>query len=101
MSEHAELGWCIVELMGHRRLGGVVTEQEIGGTSFLRIDVPAMTGTLATQFVAPQAVYCLTPTTEDMARAVAQLSVVAPVKRWELLSGPTEHPLDELAQRES
>ena len=33
-------GWAILELMGHRRLGGLVTEQEIAGAAFLRIDVP-------------------------------------------------------------
>ena len=32
--------WCILELFGHRRLGGYVTEQEIGGVSFIRIEVP-------------------------------------------------------------
>jgi hypothetical protein len=100
MSEHADLGWCILELMGHRRLGGFVTEEEIGGTSFLRIDVPSTKGTLATQYVSAQSIYCITPTTEAMARAVAQLSVVAPVKRWELLSGTVDHPPDAVEETE-
>jgi hypothetical protein len=34
-------GWVILELMGHRRLAGYLSEQQIGGASFLRIDVPS------------------------------------------------------------
>jgi hypothetical protein len=36
-----ELGWCILELMGHRKMGGYVREQEVAGAGFLRIDVPS------------------------------------------------------------
>ena len=45
-------GWVILELMGHRRLAGFLREQEIGGASFLRLDVPGTTGKklIATQF---------------------------------------------------
>ena len=31
--------WCIVELMGHRKLAGLCTEQVIAGNTMLRIDV--------------------------------------------------------------
>jgi len=80
-------GWCILELMGHRRLGGHVREQEIAGAGFLRIDVPGTVGEpeiVATQFYPPSSVYCLTPTTEEVARAVAKGNRPAPVHRWEL-----------------
>lgn len=33
-------GWAILELMGHRRLGGYVSEATVAGAGFLRIDVP-------------------------------------------------------------
>ncbi len=32
--------WCVVEIMGHKKFAGFVTEQSVGGTSFVRIDVP-------------------------------------------------------------
>lgn len=83
--------WAILELMGHRRLAGKVTEQEIAGARFIRIDVPGPGGTAATQFYAPGAVYAITPTTEEMARAVAQISQPEPVTRWELSGLLTTH----------
>ena len=77
-------GWAILELMGHRRLAGYVREQEIAGTGMLRIDVPGEAGYVATQFYSPAALYCLTPTTEEIARAVAKRAQPEPVQRWEL-----------------
>lgn len=86
MSEPLQ-GWFIVELMGHRRLAGWVTEQTIAGAGFLRVDVPGIgtdDGKVATQFFAPSSVYAMTPTTEAMARRVALDCRVEPVKEWEL-----------------
>lgn len=83
--------WVVLELMGHRRLAGFLTEQEIAGNSFLRLDIPGQQGT--TQWYSPSAVYAITPTTEDIARAVAATSQPAPVQRWELPAArdETEH----------
>lgn len=77
-------GWAILELMGHRRLGGYVAEATVAGAGFLRIDVPGEDGPEATQFYSPSSVYCLTPVTEAMARAVAARNQPQPVQRWEL-----------------
>ena len=95
-------GWAIVELMGHRRLAGYVTEREIAGQPFLRLDIAgpphpeddeddgpavALKGGFeggVTQFYSPQAVYCITPTTQDIAVAIGRRSRPAPVQRFEL-----------------
>jgi hypothetical protein len=82
-------GWAILELMGHRRLAGYVREQNVAGAGFLRIDVPdpkedAERPFSATQLYAPGAIYCITPTTEDIACRLARASQPAPVSRWEL-----------------
>lgn len=78
-------GWAILELMGHRKLAGMLSEQEIAGGAFLRIDIPGTDGQpSATQFYAPAAVYAITPTTEEIARAVATYHQPQPVTRWEL-----------------
>jgi len=83
-------GWCILELMGHRRLGGYVTEAVIAGAGLIRIDVPGLRPgeTAATQFYSPSARYCLTPTTEAIARALAASAQPQPVQRWELPASP-------------
>ena len=79
-------GWAILEVeqMGRRRLGGYVAEAAVAGAGFLRIDVPGEEEPEATQFYSPSSVYCLTPVTEEMARAVAARSRPRPVQRWEL-----------------
>lgn len=86
-------GWTILELMGHRRLGGYVTEVNLAGAGFLRIDVPGAEGApVATQYYPPSSVYCLTPTSEAMAKAVAVHNQPQPVSRWELPQpAPTPH----------
>lgn len=102
MSEKTDTfeGWAILELMGHRRLAGYVTEQEIAGAGMLRIDVPGEGEEVqATQFYSPSSLYCLTPVTEEVARGLAARTRPAPVQRWELPAPrgpePREDPDDE------
>jgi hypothetical protein len=85
-SEEKFAGWAILELMGHRRLGGFVQEATLAGGAFLRIDVPgdADGEVHSTQFYSPGSVYCLTPVTEEAAKIVARSSRPAPVHTWEL-----------------
>jgi len=85
--------WVIIELMGHRRLGGHLSEQEIAGRGFLRLDIPGDPPT--TQYYSPSAVYCITPTTEGIARAVAAGARPAPVQRWELEPARTDNEADD------
>lgn len=87
MSEPFE-GWAVLELMGHRRIAGKLTEQTGGCfAGLLRIDIPGPgpgEAIVATQFYSSAAVYCITPTTEEIARAVAAKSQPEPVHEWEL-----------------
>lgn len=62
--------FAILELMGHARLAGRVTEQTIGGHAFIRVDVPAIEGQPGfTRYLGPGAIYSLTLVTEAIARA--------------------------------
>ena len=79
--------WAILELMGHRRLAGKVTESEIGGALFVRIDIPGREGWKTTQFYSAAAIYCITPTSEAIAREVAAMSSGEPVHAWEFNRG--------------
>lgn len=76
--------WAFLELMGHRKLAGLVQEVEIASSKLLRIDVPTPEGKTITQFYSPAAVYCITPTTEEMVRAYANRNSPEPVHRYEL-----------------
>lgn len=93
-------GWAVVEMLGHRRLGGRVSQVEMYGTALLRVDVPGEDGEIvATQLVGGQSIYALTPCSEEAARAVARRNQVEPVARWELpaLAAPGQQPQTELA----
>lgn len=88
MSESFE-GWAVLELMGHRRMGGYVREAALAGGSFLRIDVPEDdAGKPFTQFYPPASVYCLTPCSEEAARGVARINRPEPVHAYELRQLP-------------
>jgi len=78
------IGWAIVELLGHVRLAGRVSEEEHFGAKLGRLDIPMAGGGFTTQFFGGSAVYRLTPVTEVIARAVAERNQPEPVSRWEL-----------------
>jgi hypothetical protein len=90
-----EIGWAVLELMGHRRLAGYIRPVELGGSVLLRIDVPKPETVseagpwAATQFYSPHAVYCITPCTMETAIRTAGVGKVEPVSRWELPAAPT------------
>lgn len=76
-------GWGILELMGHVRLAGRITEETHFGACLGRIDVPKDNG-FTTQYFSGGSIYRLTPTTEEIARSVAANNQPEPVHRWEL-----------------
>jgi hypothetical protein len=81
-------GFAIVELMGHVRVAGWVTEEELFGTKLGRVDIPDVTADLtggarptevhATQYFNGSALYRLTPCDEATARELAAYSQPRP-----------------------
>lgn len=96
--------WAIVDVMGHQRYVGKVTEQVIAGCGFIRIDIPATDKAEAwTKLVGTGSIYAITPVAEQVARKAATRQA-APVQAWELqpklqraLPGMTDggRPLDD------
>jgi hypothetical protein len=77
--------WALVELFGHQKIVGKVTEATMAGGAFLRVDVPAFNGSQAfTRFYSPGAVYSINPVSEDVARGLAERYRLEPVSRYEL-----------------
>lgn len=60
--------WGILELMGHVRLAGRITEEERFGGKMGRIDIPSGEG-FVTQFFNASSIYRLTPTPREIALA--------------------------------
>lgn len=96
MGENGFSGWAIVELFGHNRIAGEISEQEIAGASFVRVDVPAVGSQPAfTKYYHPSAVYAITPTDERTATVAAEHFLCRPIDRWSLpdpraLPGPDD-----------
>lgn len=76
--------WAILELLGHVRTAGRITEVTLFGAAMGRIDIPTPDGGMITQFFGGGSVYRMTPTTEEIARVVALSNQPAPVYRFEL-----------------
>ena len=87
MSEKQEKfeAWGLLELFGHQRLAGLLTEQNIGGCHFIRIDVPAVKDVQGyTRFFSNGAIYGMTILTEEVARAMAENMLARPVQAYEM-----------------
>lgn len=79
--------WGVVEVMGHQTYAGRVTEQTVGGQAFVRVDVPAVGETPAfTKLFGSGSIYCITPTSEDVARRMAAQVIKTPVYLYDVPS---------------
>lgn len=77
--------FCIVELMGRQVIAGRVTEQVIGGSAFVRVDVPECNGIPAfTKFYGASAIYAMTPCSEATANAAVVGLRQKPVNIYQL-----------------
>ena len=77
-----ESQWCIVELLGHVKLAGKLSEVEKFGVKLGRLDIPQGDG-FVTRLFGGSSVYCITPVTEAVARHVVKQITVAPVSPWD------------------
>jgi len=94
MSEETFESWAVVELFGHQRMAGLVTEQTVGGCAFVRVDVPTDdgAGVLYTRLLGQGAIYAINIVSEQVAREAAKRLQTRPVYGYEIprLAGPRE-----------
>lgn len=77
--------WALIEVMGHSRYAGRVTEQAVGGCNFVRVDVPAFEGHPAfTKLLGQSSIFAITPVSEQVARGMAQQFRNSPVSVYDL-----------------
>lgn len=76
--------WGIIELFGHQKMAGKVTEQTVGGSALIRIDVPNTDRQPAfTRFLNMSAIYAINPVTEEVATASANSINSQPINVWD------------------
>lgn len=77
--------WALVELMGHQRIAGLVSEVNLAGKGFIRVDVPNQKGEIIfSRFYAPDAIYCVSPTDRQIAIGLAAKCASRPVNIYDL-----------------
>lgn len=75
--------FCLVELFGHQRIAGKVTEQVIAGTGFIRVDVMRVGDQPEyTKMFGPSAIYSITPVNEETCLALVKALREPPVSPW-------------------
>lgn len=85
MNEEKFDQWCIVEIMGHVRIAGKCSEQNIAGSNLLRVDVPETDSQPAfTRFYGGSSIYAIHPVTEYLARDMAKRFEHKPLQVYEI-----------------
>jgi hypothetical protein len=103
--------WAIVEVMGHSRFAGLLTEATLGGSGFIRLDVPEIpelamrdyvqpARAAFTKYFRPAAIFAITPCNEELARQfdirdrpAAILGLPAPIRQQS--SNVGDNPFDD------
>jgi hypothetical protein len=75
--------WGIVELFGHQRVAGRITEQAVGGCNFVRVDIPKGEG-FYTRLFGNGAIYAINVTDEQIARSYAERFASKPTYAYEI-----------------
>lgn len=93
--------FCIVELFGHQKIAGRVTEQVIAGQGYIRVDVPATKRHPEfTRMFGSGAIYSITPVSAEIAQAAAEQIWAEPVSVYIAPSHQLETEDDDLRSDE-
>ena len=73
--------WAYIEIMGHNRIAGRVSERKIGVSVILQVDVPKpdKEGFSHTELYSPSSIFSIKPTTEEWCRKFIKTRVDYPV----------------------
>nr|WP_320022063.1 hypothetical protein [uncultured Draconibacterium sp.] len=75
----------VVELFGHQKIAGTISEHGIGSSTFVRIDVPeTKSQPKFTRFVNPSAVYAINPTDKETMLYMVENIAAKPIDSWDI-----------------
>lgn len=77
--------WGIVEILGHVKMAGRITEEERFGSKLGRVDIPDG-DKFVTVYFGGDSLYRFTSVSEEVARIVAKSNQPTPVFSWEISS---------------
>lgn len=76
---------AMIELFGHQRIAGLVTEHNIGGASFVRVDVPETDKQPKfTRFFNPSAIYAINPVSKETMEIMVNQIQSKPISAWDV-----------------
>ncbi|MBI2427515.1 MAG: hypothetical protein HYV29_01710 [Ignavibacteriales bacterium] len=88
--------WAYVEIMGHQKIAGRVSERKVGVSVMLQIDVPNPTeGYSHSVLYSPQSIFSIQPTTEEWCRKFIAARIEYPVLPYIPASRQLSAPDDE------
>lgn len=75
--------WALVEMMGHQRIVGRVSQDTSLGPALTRVDVPAVAGMPAfSKLLGAASIYAVTPLEEETALHMAASLQAQPLEEW-------------------
>jgi hypothetical protein len=77
-------GYAIVELFGHMKIAGKISERTIAGEGFLQMDIEQADGSSFTRLIHPKSIYALNPVPREVALELASRWQYAPVKPYDV-----------------
>lgn len=79
--------FALVELFGHTKIAGRISDHAVGSSMFVRIDVPeTKTVKQFSRIINPSAIYSITPVSEVICNEMANIFRVEPLNVFEINS---------------
>jgi len=84
MNENTQ--WAIIEIFGHDRYVGIISDHQIGGESFVRVDIPDTGEKMGfTKLFGKNAIYSITFIDENTGEILIKEMEQEPIKLWRFL----------------
>lgn len=77
--------FAVVELFGHQKMAGKITEHNFGTATFIKVSVPETEQQPAyDRLLNPSAIYAINPVTEEVANEMAKSFQQRPIESWDI-----------------